>query len=82
MIAMTFPDVPMPDRVTELVGEQIPERVLKAEKSATEAAASLTLCVGPRYRAAAAYNLQSLARANKVLAAYNPGLIVQFGGAR
>ncbi|WP_087887388.1 hypothetical protein [Streptomyces alboflavus] len=77
---MTFPDVPMPDRVAERIGKQIPERVLEAEKAATEAAASLTLCIGPRYRDAVAYNLQSLARANKVLAAYNPGLIVQFGG--
>lgn len=80
MISMAFPRVPMPDRVAERVGMQIPERVLEAERAAVEAAASLTLCVGPQYREAVAYNLQSLARANKVLAAYNPGLIVRFGG--
>jgi hypothetical protein len=39
------------------------------------------LCRTPATREALAYNLGRLAACNKLLAAYNPGLIVTLGGA-
>ncbi|UQT61373.1 hypothetical protein M4V62_04680 [Streptomyces durmitorensis] len=77
---MTLPAVPMPDRVAVLVGRQIPEHVLLAETAAMDAIDELPLCLGPEARDVLAFNLRSLAAANKILAAYNPGLIVRIGG--
>ncbi|MEU5900661.1 hypothetical protein [Streptomyces venezuelae] len=82
MITLTFPKVPMPDSVAVLIGKQIPEHVLLAEKAATDVVDELPACLGPEGREALARSLHTLAAANKTLAAYNPGLIVRFGGAR
>lgn len=73
--------VPIPDAVELLAARGIPARVLDAEVAADEAARNVKLCRTPETREALAYNLRRLAACNKVLAAYNPGLIVTFGGA-
>lgn len=74
--------VPIPDRVAVLIGRQIPERVLQAEREAENAAYIVRLCRSPRNAEARETALSDLARANKVLAAYSPKLVVTAGGAR
>ena len=74
--------VPIPDAVAILIGRQMPEHVLRAEIEAENQAFNVRLCYGPQYREAREYALAELARANKVLAAYNPGLMVRAGGSR
>lgn len=68
--------VPIPDSVAVLIGQQIPERVLRAEVEATNQAYSVGLCRKPENAEAREYALAGLARANKTLAAWNPNLIV------
>lgn len=74
--------VPIPDAVAILIGDCIPENVLQAEIAAEQAAHSVRLCRTPLTREAREYALAGLARANKVLAAYDPRLMVRDGGAR
>jgi hypothetical protein len=81
VIALNLPKVPLPDAVAVRIGAQIPERVLAAEQKAVNAVYCFGLARGPRYEEARQYALADLAAANKVLAAYNPGLIVRSGGA-
>lgn len=81
MIALNLPAVPMPDAVAVQVGAQIPARVLEAERKAVNAAYCFGLARGPRYEEDRQCALAELAAANKILAAYNPGLIVRSGGA-
>jgi hypothetical protein len=77
--------VPIPDGVAALIGSCMPIGVLQAEIDA-ECAAREAL----RFRAPFCSEdladreqaLAALARANKVLAAYNPGLVVRPGGVR
>ena len=73
--------VPIPDAVAVLIGQQIPERVLRAEVEAVNQAYNITLCRAPQYREAREGCLSNLARANKTLAAFDPRLIVRAGGA-
>ncbi|MFE0088825.1 hypothetical protein [Streptomyces sp. NPDC059016] len=54
---------------------------MRAEREAVDQAYNVGLCRGPQYAEAREWALADLARANKVLAAYNPGLIVRSGGA-
>lgn len=68
--------VPIPDAVAILIGSQMPEHVLRAEVEATNQAYNVRLCRAPRYREARELALADLARANKVLAAWNPLLVV------
>ncbi|MEU8525310.1 hypothetical protein AB0C77_06855 [Streptomyces sp. NPDC048629] len=68
--------VPVPDAVAVLIGSQIPERVLRAEVEATNQAFNVGLCRSSRFAEAREYALGDLARANKVLAAYDPRLVV------
>jgi hypothetical protein len=74
--------VPIPDAVAILIGDCIPEHVLRAEVEAENQAYNVRLCRGPQYRKAREYALADLARANKVLAAYDPRLMVKAGGRR
>lgn len=76
MIALSLPAVPVPDRIAVLIAEQIPEHVLRAEVEATNQAYSIGLCRRPEYAESREWALGELARANKTLAAYNPGLVV------
>lgn len=71
--------VPIPDSVAVLIGRQMPKPVLEAEIAAESAAYCIRLCRGPQYREAREAALAELHRQNKLLAAYNPGLIVKAG---
>ncbi|MFF3324911.1 hypothetical protein [Streptomyces sp. NPDC002889] len=68
--------VPIPDAVAVLIGSQMPAHVLEAEIAAESAAYSIRLCRTPATARAREYQLAELAWHNKVLAAYNPRLIV------
>lgn len=80
MIALQLPQVPIPDRVVELVMSAIPESICHEVYAAEDAKREVL-----RFRPLAADEdradreaaLADLARANKVLAAYNPMLIVR-----
>lgn len=74
--------VPVPDAVAVLIGGQMPARVLQAEVAAESAAYSIRLCRTPFTAEAREFALADLARANKILAAWNPGLTVKAGGHR
>lgn len=80
MIALNLPAVPIPDAVAVQVGSQAPARVLEAEKRAENAAYSFRLARGPRYEESRQWALAEIAAANKIVAAFNPGLIVRIGG--
>jgi hypothetical protein len=83
VITLPLPKVPVPDAVAVLIGQQMPERVARAEREAVNQAYNVGLCRKPEYAEAREWALADLARANKVLGAYNPGLIVTpKGGAR
>ena len=77
--------VPIPDRVAALIGGQLPIHVLQAEVDAESAAREIR-----RFRPLASVEdradresaLSELAVANKVLAAYNPRLILTSRGGR
>lgn len=84
MIAISLPAVPIPGLVESMIGDCIPVPVLRAEMDAEFAAVDAS-----RYHAPVGagllrhedqqdreQQLAELAWANKVLAAYNPGLIV------
>lgn len=79
---MTFPTVPMPDGVVGRIGEQIPAHVRDAEDAGVYAALSITERRKPLTAAELERARTEVAVSNKILAAYNPGLIVRIGGAR
>ncbi|MGW6457742.1 hypothetical protein ACWF94_17815 [Streptomyces sp. NPDC055078] len=71
--------VPIPDRVAVLIGSCMPGHVLRAEIDADCAMREVGRFRGPlghQDRADREQALSALARANKVLAAYNPGLVI------
>ena len=74
--------VPIPDSVAVLIGSQIPKAVLDAEVAATNAAYCIRLCRTPMTAEAREYALADPALNNKILAAYNPGLVLKAGGPR
>jgi hypothetical protein len=79
VIAIDFPEVPMPDSVAAMIGGKLPIRILQAEMDAEVLAAeirTLRPLTSVEDRADRQDRLADLARANKVLGAYNPGLIV------
>lgn len=74
--------MPIPDRVAVLIGSCMPAHVLQAEIEAECAAREVYRFRGPlcaEDRADREHALSTLARANKVLAAYNPRLTVKPG---
>ena len=73
---------PMPERVADLVEANLPKRVAAAQEAALDADYLFCLAAGLRYGEARARLASQARAANKVLAAYNPGLIVRLGGAR
>ncbi|MEU1278176.1 hypothetical protein [Streptomyces sp. NPDC005805] len=82
MTASDLVPVPIPDRVAVLIGSCMPPHVLNAEIEAECAAREVGRFRGPlctEDRADREYALSALARANKVLAAWNPGLTVRPG---
>ncbi|MFV2121706.1 hypothetical protein ACE14D_26045 [Streptomyces sp. Act-28] len=75
--------VPIPDHVAALIGSCMPTGVLQAEIDAECAAREVLRFRGPMCQEDQAdreHALAALARANKVLAAYNPGLVLRPGG--
>ncbi|QDY79921.1 hypothetical protein FQU76_29075 [Streptomyces qinzhouensis] len=79
MKASPLVPVPIPDRVAALIGSCMPERVLMAEMEADCAVREMELLRQPLRGAQAADRerlLSAVARANKVLAAYNPRLMI------
>ena len=83
MIAVDFPAVPVPDLVAFLIGDCMPRRVLDAELAAEMAAREIgRFCPldSDEDRADREQQLAVLAAANKILAAYNPRLILRPGG--
>lgn len=75
MIAMNLPKIPMPDRVAARAGCMLPIPVLQAVADAREAKADVRRYRAPMFVEDREDALARLAAANKVLAAYNPGLI-------
>jgi hypothetical protein len=67
--------VPIPDLVEHMIGDCIPVTVLHAEMAVREIRRFRPLASDDD-RADRERELSRLARANKVLATYNPGLIV------
>ncbi|MEO3974640.1 hypothetical protein [Streptomyces sp. CAU 1734] len=71
--------VPIPDRVAVLIGSCMPAHVLRAEIEAECAVREVWRFRGPlchEDRADREHALAALARANKVLAAYHPRLVI------
>lgn len=81
MIALNLPSLPRPAAVELMIARQFPARVLEAERQASRAAYSFGLARGARYEESRQWALAEIAAANKVLGAFNPGLIVRIGGA-
>jgi hypothetical protein len=77
---MNLPPVPMPGGVVGLIGSQIPQHVQEAEDEAVFAMLSIVQRRQPMTPERMAEALATVARANKVLGAYNPGLLVKAGG--
>lgn len=76
MFAFPETGVPVPDRLADQIGRKLPIDILEAQTIAQNSAYVLRLCRTPQTRRGREAALADLARANKVLAAYNPGLIV------
>ncbi|MEV6399467.1 hypothetical protein AB0M39_32555 [Streptomyces sp. NPDC051907] len=84
MTASPLIPVPIPDRVAALIGSCMPVHILQAEIDADCAVREVNRFRGPlcnEDRADREYALSVLARANKVLAAYNPKLTIKPGPA-
>jgi hypothetical protein len=76
--------VPIPDRVAALIGSCMPIDILQAEIDAECAVREVYRFRGPlcaEDRADREHALSALAMANKILAAYNPRLIIKPGRA-
>jgi len=77
--------VPIPDRIAALIGACTPAHILQAEFDADSAAREVRRFRGPRLgiedQADREQALSELARANKVLAAHHPRLVVRAGSA-
>ncbi|MGW4033891.1 hypothetical protein ACWEFL_32130 [Streptomyces sp. NPDC004838] len=79
MTASPLIPVPIPDRVAALIGSCMPAHVLQAEIEADSAVREVNRFRGPlchEDRADREHALSVLARTNKVLAAYNPRLVI------
>jgi hypothetical protein len=72
----------IPDRVAHVIHQNLPKRIREAVKATADAERSFYLCRTPLTAKAREYAISDIAAANKLLAAYNPGLIVTAGGAR
>lgn len=82
MTASPLIPVPIPDRVAALIGSCMPIHILQAEVDADSAAREANRFRGPlcnEDRADREHALSVLAQANKVLAAYNPRLVIRPG---
>lgn len=73
---------PVPDAVADLVEAHLPKSVRDADAVARGALYAIRLCRTPLAVEARERQLAALAAANKLLGAYNPGLVVTLGGAQ
>ncbi|MGW7053063.1 hypothetical protein [Streptomyces sp. NPDC054887] len=78
----TSSTTPVPDRVADLIASQLPPRIKVAVRESAKAATAFSWCRSPLTREAREHAISDVHRQNKILAAYNPGLIVTAGGAR
>ncbi|MGW0312082.1 hypothetical protein [Streptomyces flavidovirens] len=74
--------IPVPDRVADLIASQFPPQIKVAVRESVKAATAFGWCRTEFTREAREYAISDMARQNKILAAYNPGLIVTGGGSR
>ena len=82
--------VPIPDRVAALIGSQMPLRILQAEIDVESAALEFGRFHTPagaaqfdsEDRVDREHAMSEIRVANKILAAYNPKLVIHAGGAR
>ncbi|MGW0920106.1 hypothetical protein ACWD3J_13950 [Streptomyces sp. NPDC002755] len=79
MIARPTLPVPVPDAVADLAGRQLPQLIRDARRESWEACIHLSLCRHPRYEEGRQGALARIAAATKILAAYNPGLVHDWG---
>lgn len=75
MIAFPRTTVPVPDAVALYSARQLPSHVRAAIEEAGTAGRLLATTTGPQYAMARQLLHQRMARANRVLGAYNPKLI-------
>lgn len=78
MIAFSRVGIPVPDAVASLAASQLPLHVREAVEDAAIAGRSFVLCRLPRFEEGRQLALADIARANKTLAAHNPGLIYRW----
>lgn len=78
MITKMQTNIPVPDAVALLAGRNLPAPVQAAVADAAEAARLYAACYGPQYAEARQLLEARLRRANRVLAAHNPGLTVRW----
>ncbi|MFE0104536.1 hypothetical protein [Streptomyces sp. NPDC059009] len=79
MIEMEPLAVPVPYRVSAMASSRIPKDVLQARVEARVALFNLVRCPFGAYCAEREDALTDLAAANKVIAAFDPFLMVRFG---
>lgn len=82
MITRIRVPAPVPDAVADLVEAHLPKSVRDADAVARGALYAFRVSRTPLTREARERAAADAARANKVLAAFNPGLVVTLGGAR
>lgn len=73
--------VPIPDRIAGLIGSCMPPEVMAAEEEAFDAAVTVSRCRTPYTTEARERALSELHRHNKIIAKYDPRLIVTSRGA-
>lgn len=78
MIARPMSPVPVPPAVASLAGRHLPAPVRAAVADAAEAARLYAACRGPQYAEARQLLEIRLRRANRIIAAHNPGLTVRW----
>jgi hypothetical protein len=78
---MNLPRLPRPAAIDGLIGKQVPRHVMDAQDEAVFAALQVTERRGPLRAGELETARVTVAAANKVLAAFNPGLIVRIGDA-
>ncbi|UPZ27658.1 hypothetical protein MUK60_07400 [Streptomyces sp. LRE541] len=75
MISTPPRTIPVPDAVAALSAAQLPARVRDAVTEAADTIRLYATCRGPHYTEARQGLEARIARANKTVAAFNPGLV-------
>lgn len=80
MITVPRLNIPVPDGIALRVALHLPAHIQAAVGEVAEAVRLYAACRGPQYTEARQLLEARIARANKILAARNPGLVVRPGG--